>query len=312
MRILVTGGAGFIGSNITDSLVESGHEVMVLDDFSSGKRENLNPKAKLVELDIRSPEVPGVFASWQPQVLCHHAAQIDVRRSVADPAFDAEVNVVGTLKLLEACRAAGTRRVLFASTGGAIYGEQDAFPATESHATQPLSPYGIAKLSVEHYLNYYGVVHGFRCTCLRYANVYGPRQNAHGEAGVVAIFFSKLFGGHKPVINGSGEQTRDFVFVKDVARANVLALEKDLVGAYNVGTGVETSINTLYDSIRRAAQSSFVAEHVPGKSGEQMRSCLDASALEKATGFRPKTPLDAGIVETAAHFRKATAASVTG
>jgi UDP-glucose 4-epimerase len=303
MRILVTGGAGFIGSNVADAFIARGHEVAVLDDLSSGKRENVPTGALFAEHDIRASEVKGLVESFHPDVLCHHAAQIDVRRSVADPGYDAEVNIVGSLRLLELCRAAGTRRVLFASTGGAIYGEQDCFPATEAHPARPVSPYGVAKLSVEHYLHYYGVEHGFRSTCLRYANVYGPRQNAHGEAGVVAIFSNRILGGETSTINGKGEQTRDFVYVADVAQANVLVLEKDLVGAFNVGTGIETSVNALYDAIRRAAGSDVEATRGPAKPGEQLRSSLDSSLLESKTGFRPRTPLETGLRETVEYFR---------
>ena len=305
MRILVTGGAGFIGSHVSDAFLERGHDVLIVDDLSSGRRENVPKKAELAHKDIRAPEVKAVVDEFRPDVLCHHAAQIDVRKSVADPGYDADVNIVGTLRLLELCRAVGTKRVLFASTGGAIYGEQDFHPATEAHPERPVSPYGCAKLSVEHYLHYYAVQYGFRSTYLRYANVYGPRQNAHGEAGVVAIFANKLFSGEEPVINGEGEQTRDFVYVGDVVRANVLALEKDLVGAYNVGTGVETSVNALYVAIRKAAGSTVHARHAPGKPGEQLRSSLDSSKLEKATGFRPKTPIDEGIQKTVDWFRNA-------
>ena len=303
MRIVVTGGAGFIGSNVVDALVARGDEVLVVDDLSSGKEENVPAAARLERRDIRATELRAVFLSFRPEVLCHHAAQIDVRRSVEDPGYDAEVNVVGSLRLLEHCRAAGTRRILFASTGGAIYGEQDVHPATEAHPARPVSPYGCAKLSVEHYLHYYRVEHGFSPVCLRYANVYGPRQNPHGEAGVVAIFANKLLAGEIPTINGAGEQTRDFVFVGDVVRANVLALEKGLVGAFNVGTGVETSVNALYESIRQAAGSPHAALRGPGKPGEQLRSSLDAGALAGATGFRPATALDAGIGLTVDFFR---------
>src|SRR5689334_17021362 len=211
MRILVTGGAGFIGSNVADAFIERGHEVFVIDDLSSGTRENLPEQAQFLEASITAGECRTAFESFRPDVLCHHAAQIDVRRSVADPAFDAEINVIGTIRLLELCRELGTRRILFASTGGALYGEQDFFPATEAHPTRPISPYGVAKLSVEHYLHYYSVEHGFRAACLRYANVYGPRQNPHGEAGVVAIFTSRLLRGEAPTINGDGLQTRDYV-----------------------------------------------------------------------------------------------------
>jgi UDP-glucose 4-epimerase len=303
MRILITGGAGFIGSNIADAFVARGHEVTVLDDLSTGKVANVPEKATLIQSDIRSTDLKATLEKLRPDVLCHHAAQIDVRRSVADPGFDADVNVVGTVRLLELCRAVGTRRVLFASTGGAIYGEQDVFPAPESHPTRPVSPYGCAKLSVEHYLHYYSVEHGFRATCLRYANVYGPRQNPHGEAGVVAIFANKLFAGQTPVINGNGEQTRDFVFVGDVVQANMLVFEKDLAGTFNVGTGVETSVNTLYDSIRRAAGSEIRATHAPGKPGEQLRSALDNGALARAAGFAPSVSLDEGIKKTVEYFK---------
>ena len=303
MRILVTGGAGFIGSNVADAFIERGHDVAIVDDLSSGSRANVPKAAELLESSIAASELHQLFESFRPDVLCHHAAQIDVRRSVADPAFDAEINVVGTIRLLELCREFRTRRVLFASTGGAIYGEQDFHPATEAHPARPISPYGVAKLSVEHYLHYYAVEHGFRSACLRYANVYGPRQNPHGEAGVVAIFASRLLRGEAPTINGDGAQTRDYVFVGDVVRANLLALEKDLSGAFNVGTGVETSVNALYDAIRGAVGTDIAPLQGPGKPGEQQRSSLDARALERATGFRPETPLVEGIRATVEYFR---------
>lgn len=305
MRILLTGGAGFIGSNLADAFIAKNHEVLVLDDLSTGRRANVPARATLVEGDIRDPATRSVVEQFKPDVLCHHAAQIDVRKSVADPSSDADVNIVGSVRLLEACRAAGTRRVLFASTGGAIYGEQDVHPATESHPARPVSPYGVAKLSVEHYLHYYVVEHGFRATCLRYANVYGPRQNAHGEAGVIAIFVDKFLAGGVPTIHGKGEQTRDFVFVGDVVRANLAALEHDLTGAYNVGTGVETSVNVLCESIRAAVGTSLAPVHGPGKPGEQRRSSLDATALTRATGWKPATALADGIQATVEYFRAA-------
>jgi UDP-glucose 4-epimerase len=303
MRILITGGAGFIGSNIADAFVARGDEVLIVDDLSSGSEANVPRQARLEKYDIRSPGALQALESFRPDVLCHLAAQLDVRKSVTDPMLDADINVVGSLKLLEACKKVGTRRVLFSSTGGAIYGEQDVFPCDETHPTRPMSPYGVAKLSVEHYLSYYSVVHGFRTTALRYANVYGPRQSPHGEAGVVAIFARKLLTKQPCVINGDGSQTRDFVYVGDVVRANVLALEKDLSGSFNVGTGIETSVVELYDSIRRAAGSDVPAKHAEAKLGEQMRSSLDAGLLERKTGFRPSTPLDEGIRATVDYFR---------
>lgn len=303
MRILVTGGAGFIGSNIADAFVARGDDVVVLDDLSTGREANVPRRARLEKHDIRSPGAQKVVAAFRPDVLCHLAAQLDVRKSVADPAYDADVNVVGSLRLLESCRTAGTRRVLFSSTGGAIYGEQDVHPCDETHPERPVSPYGVAKLAVEKYLHYYSVVYGFKATCLRYANVYGPRQSPHGEAGVVAIFARKLLNREVPVINGDGAQTRDFVFVGDVVRANVLALEKDLTGSFNVGTGVETSVVKLYDAIRKAVGSDVHAKHAPAKLGEQMRSCLDAGLLERRAGFRPRTSLDEGLRATVDYFR---------
>src|SRR5258706_5196273 len=237
MRILITGGAGFIGSNLADAFVARGDDVLVIDDLSTGRQANVPREARLEKCDIRSPEACRALEGFPRDVLCPLAAQLDVRTSVVDPAHDADVNILGSLRLLEACRSVGTRRVLFASTGGAIYGEQDVYPCDETHPTRPISPYGVAKLSVEHYLHYYAAIYGVRTTCLRFANVYGPRQSVHGEAGVVAIFAHKLLAGEIPVINGTGEQTRDFVFVNDVVRANLVALEKHLTGAYNVGTG---------------------------------------------------------------------------
>lgn len=304
MRIVVTGGAGFIGSHVVDAFLDRGDEVLVVDDLSSGKRENVDSRAELVEIGIESSEIRNVFAQFRPDALCHHAAQIDVRRSVADPAYDAEINIVASLKLFEICRELGTRRILFASTGGAIYGEQDVFPAPETHRERPVSPYGVAKLSVERYLHFYAVEHGFRSTVLRYANVYGPRQNPFGEAGVVAIFAHKLLHDEAPTIYGRGEQTRDFVYVGDVAAANRLALERDLSGEFNVGTGVETTINALYDTMRRIAGSSLAAEHAAARGGEQLRSSLDASKIEQATGWRPRTSIEKGLDETMDYFRQ--------
>ncbi|HZY10966.1 MAG TPA: NAD-dependent epimerase/dehydratase family protein, partial [Bacteroidota bacterium] len=224
MNILVTGGAGFIGSHVADACISSGHSVFIIDDLSMGKREYLNSNAKFLKMDIRDEKVREVFQKEKFDVLIHHAAQMDVRKSVDDPLFDASVNIVGTLNLLENCRSSGVRKFIFASTGGAIYGEQDYFPADETHPVRPCSPYGVSKLSIEKYLNYYHVVYGLNYICLRYANVYGPRQNPHGEAGVVAIFTSKMLSGDQPVINGNGKQTRDYVYVEDVVRANLSAL----------------------------------------------------------------------------------------
>ncbi len=304
MKILITGGAGFIGSNIADAYLAAGHEVFVVDDLSSGFIENLSPKAKFFQMDIRDPKIERIFEENKFDVMNHLAAQMDVRRSVADPVFDATVNVVGTLNLLENCKRHGVGKVVFSSTGGAIYGEQDYFPADENHPTRPLSPYGIAKLAVEKYLFYYNAIHGLDYVVLRYANVYGPRQNPHGEAGVVAIFTSKLLKGEEPVINGDGKQTRDYTFVGDVVRANVLALDYKKSDIFNVGTGIETDVNVLFRRLREAAGSSAQEKHGPAKAGEQMRSVIDYSKAKKILGWEPKVSLEDGLEMTVNFFRQ--------
>jgi UDP-glucose 4-epimerase len=302
MRILLTGGAGFIGSHVADHLLARGHEVVVLDDLSSGKAENVSEGAILYQRDIRNG-CADVFKEFGPEALCHQAAQMDVRRSVREPDFDAEINAIGTIKLLENCTRYGVERVVFASTGGAIYGEQQQFPAAEDHPQYPVSPYGVSKLAAERYLHYYRVQYGLSYIALRYANVYGPRQDPHGEAGVVAIFCANLAEGRTSRINGSGEQTRDYVYVQDVARANVLALEDEIPpGAYNVGTGVETSVNSLYELLLRVSGKSLQPEHGPAKPGEQLRSSVDSTLARGVIGWRPAVDLTDGLSETLRFF----------
>ena len=300
----MTGGAGFIGSNIVDAYLAAGHEVFVLDDLSSGSLDNLSQKAKSFQMDIRDPKVEKIFVENKFDVMNHLAAQMDVRKSVADPVFDSTVNVTGTLNLLENCRKHGVKKVIFSSTGGAIYGEQDYFPADENHPTRPLSPYGIAKLAVEKYLFFYNAVHTMGYVVLRYANVYGPRQNPHGEAGVVAIFSSKLLNGEEPVINGDGRQTRDYTFVGDVVSANVLALDYPKSDIFNIGTGRETDVNALYTKLRNAVGSSAPEKHGPAKAGEQLRSVIDYSKARKILGWEPRVGLDEGIKLTVDFFRR--------
>ncbi|MCY1023742.1 NAD-dependent epimerase/dehydratase family protein [Pyxidicoccus sp. MSG2] len=304
MKVLVTGGAGFIGSHVCDEFLRSGHEVIALDDLSGGKRENLDPRVRLAVHDIRSREAAELIKAEKPQVLCHLAAQMDVRRSVDDPGFDADVNIRGFLNLLEAARVSGVKKVIFSSTGGAIYGEQDVFPAPESHPTRPLSPYGVSKAAGELYLGYYRAQYGLPYVALRYANVYGPRQNPHGEAGVVAIFSQRLIAGQACTIFGEGKQTRDFVFGPDVARANRLAFEKDYVGAINIGTGVETDINRLFSLLAEGAGSTATAAHAPGKPGEQLRSCVDNALAKKVLGWEPTVDIREGLGRTVAFFRE--------
>jgi UDP-glucose 4-epimerase len=301
MRVLLTGGAGFIGSHVADRLLTRGHKVVVVDDLSSGKKENVPEEAVFYEADIRSG-CKELFEEFQPEALCHQAAQMDVRRSVREPAFDADVNVLGTIRLLENCLKHDVAKVVFASTGGAIYGEQREFPAAEDHPQYPVSPYGVSKLAAERYLNYYRAQYGLPYVALRYANVYGPRQDPHGEAGVVAIFCANLAEGRTSTINGSGEQTRDYVYVEDVTRANVLALENEVPpGAYNVGTGVETSVNSLYELLLRISGKNLPPEHGPAKPGEQLRSCVDPTLARRLMGWSPEVDLTDGLNKTL-HF----------
>lgn len=303
MKVLVTGGAGFIASHISDALLAAGHEVVVIDDLSGGKRTNVPAAAKFYHADIRAPEVREIMRNERPDVLCHHAAQMDVRRSVADPAFDADVNVLGMINLLEGAREVGVKKVLFASSGGAVYGEQDDFPAAESHATRPLSPYGITKATGELYLFYYHAVHGLPYVALRYANVFGPRQDPHGEAGVVAIFTERLLDDKPPTINGDGKQSRDYVFVGDVVRANLKALESDLVGPVNIGTGIETDVNMLYTHLRVLTASPHQATHGPAKAGEQRRSVVSNHRAAEVLGWTPEVTLEEGLRRTVEFFR---------
>jgi UDP-glucose 4-epimerase len=303
VKIVVTGGAGFIGSHVCDVFMGQGHEVIAVDNLTSGQRENLDPKVKLAELDIRSPEAAALIERERPRVVCHLAAQMDVRRSVEDPRFDAECNILGMLNLLEASRKSGVRKFIFSSTGGAIYGEQDTFPAPESHPTRPVSPYGVSKAAGELYLGYYKAQYGLDYVSLRYANVYGPRQNPHGEAGVVAIFSQRLVAGRPCTIFGDGGQTRDFVYGPEVARANQLALERDFVGPVNIGTGVETNLNELYRLLATAAGSKEPPQHAAPKPGEQRRSCVDPTLAKKVLGWEARMKLEDGLRRTVEFFR---------
>ena len=304
MKIVVTGGAGFIGSNIADAYLERGHEVHILYDLSTGQAANANAKATLHQMDIADKQAARLIEQIRPDVLCHHAAQMDVRHSVADPTFDARVNILGFINLLEACKNAGARKVIFASSGGAVYGEQEAFPASEDHQTRPASPYGVSKRAGELYLSYYHQAYRLPYIALRYANVYGPRQSTRGEAGVVAIFLSMLLEGRNPVINGDGRQTRDYVYVGDVVAANVAALESPFVGEINIGTSIETDVVTIFQHAREALGSAIDARHGPAKPGEQRRSCIDASRAAKVLGWRPQTPLAQGLQRTAEYYRE--------
>ncbi len=303
MRILVTGAAGFIGSHIVDAYIKSGHEVSVIDNLSTGNKNNLNPKAKFYQADIRE-DVSALIKEINPEVINHHAAQIDVRVSVSNPAFDAGANIIGTLNVIEAGVKNRLKKFIFASTGGAIYGEQDYFPADEIHPTRPLSPYGVAKLACEKYLYYYKHNFGLDYIALRYSNVYGPRQNPFGEAGVIAIFTHKLIKGEQPVINGDGLQTRDYVYVGDVVKANIKALGTEFTGELNIATGVETSVNELFSNISRVSGKNITALHVPAKKGEQQRSCLSYEKAKSVFGWEPAVSVAGGIKNTVEWFLK--------
>jgi UDP-glucose 4-epimerase len=305
LKVLVTGGAGFIGSHVADRLVADGHDVVILDDLSAGHVEHLQPNARFYQMDLHSPWIDELFRIERPEAVVHQAAQASVRRSVEDPVFDASVNVLGTAALLQASVHHGVRRFLFASTGGALYGDADVTPTPEDYPTLPVSPYGASKLAAEVYLRTFHAMHGLSYAALRYANVYGPRQDPHGEAGVVAIFTRRLLSGEKARINGDGKQTRDFVYVGDVAEANARALASDAVGSFNVGTGIETDISTIFQLLKRLTASNTPEEHGPPLPGEQRRSVVDARKIEKALGWKPKTSLQAGLDATVQYFREA-------
>jgi UDP-glucose 4-epimerase len=304
MKILVTGGAGFIGSHVVDAMLSAGHEVVIVDDLSTGRRQNLNPKARLYEVDIRSPELAEVFERERPEIVDHHAAQMDVRRSVAEPLFDADINVRGTLNLLEMARTYGTRKVIYVSTGGAVYGEPRYLPCDEDHPIDPICQYGVSKHVVEHYLLVYKHLYGLDYTVLRYANVYGPRQNPRGEAGVVAIFTGRMLASQPVTINGSGEQERDFVYVGDCARGNVLAVEKGSGGIYNLGTSRGISINLLFSELANIIQYPSKPNMGPAKAGETLKIYLDARRAQAQLGWSPTVSLEQGLRQTVTHFRE--------
>lgn len=304
-RILVSGGAGFIGSHVVRAHLAAGDEVSVLDDLSSGRAENLPAEVPLVQADVRSAEARRLLASGGFAILNHHAAQMDVRRSVEDPVFDADVNVLGLLNLLQGARDGAVRRVVFASSGGTVYGEGAPTPTPEGAPKLPASPYGTAKLSSEYYLATFSQLFGLEAVALRYSNVYGPRQNPHGEAGVVAIFGNRLLAAQPITIYGDGEQTRDLVYVEDVAAANLLAAERPLASptsldarAYNIGTGVETSVNRLAELLVEAAGTRSDVRRAPARAGEILRSALDVHKAERELGWRPRVMLPEGLSRT--------------
>jgi len=303
-KVLITGGAGFIGSHITDKLIEKGHQVVVIDNLSTGKKENLNPKDKFYEADICNSEISQIFQKEKPEIVFHFAAQIDVRKSVKDPIQDARVNILGSLNLLQNCQKMGVKKFIFASSGGAIYGDTNVILTPETHVENPESPYGICKLTIEKYLHFYKETFRLNYTTLRLANIYGPRQNSKGEAGVIAVFCDKMLKNEEVVINGDGEQTRDFVFVDDVVNAALLSMEQEKSDIYNIGTGIETNINEIFKKIKELTNSNTEEIHIPAKLGEQRRSCLDNSKAKKELNWKPEYNLEEGLEKTVKWFKE--------
>ncbi|MBF0517167.1 MAG: GDP-mannose 4,6-dehydratase [Nitrospirae bacterium] len=314
MKILVTGGAGFIGSNVVDGFISAGHDVVIVDNLFTGKLENINAKAKLYVMDVRSAELKKVFEIEKPDVVDHHAAQMSVPASVNDPRFDAEVNVLGAVNILQCAIAYGTKKIIFASTGGAIYGEADVIPTAETYPGNPLSPYAITKQTTELYLHFYAAHYGLKYTVLRYANVYGPRQVPHAEAGVVSIFMERLISGGLPTIyhyeDAPDGMTRDYCCVKDVVRANVMALSAADMQIVNISSGVETSTMQLYRSILEALRQRGIAKDAkfdtpfkgPARPGDLRRSCLNNSKASQSLNWQPEYDLNKGIASTVEHF----------
>ncbi len=305
MKVLITGGAGFIGSNVADGLLEKGCEVIIVDDLSNGKEENMPKKAKFYKHDIRDEKIQNIFREEKPDIVIHNAAQLSVRVSVEDPMMDAGINIMGGLNIINACHIYNINKIIFASSGGTVYGEQEYFPADEDHPTKPISPYGVAKLATENYLYYFYNNYGLKYISLRYGNIYGPRQDPYGEAGVVAIFSKKILEGKNPTINGNGLQTRDYVYVSDVVDINVKAIGSDFTGILNVGTGKETNVIKLFDVLKKVSGKNDIEEvHGPPKEGEQKRSRLSYKRAEKVLGWRPRVSIEEGLKLTYDWFKK--------
>ncbi len=298
MRVIVTGGAGFIGSHVVDAYINAGHQVTVVDDLSTGKRERINPAAELVEMSINDPELADLFLTGRPDVVNHHAANASVSVSVRRPVFDAAQNILGTVNLLEAARQAQVRKFIYISSGGAMYGDPEYLPEDEEHPAKPVSPYALSKHTGERYVQVYGLEHGLQWISLRYANIYGPRQDPFGEAGVVAIFCQSFLDGATPTIHWDGEQTRDFCYVGDCARANVLALEAGAGHAYNIGTGIGTSVNTLYGTLLEVSGRSVTPQHGPRRPGDVRHSYLNCDKAKRDLNWRAEVSLREGLAQT--------------
>lgn len=304
MKVMVTGGAGFIGSHVVDLLVEAGHDVVIVDNLSTGRLSNLNPKAKFYQVDIRSPELEKVIETERPEVIDHHAAQMDVRRSVADPVYDADINIIGGLNILNLAVKHGVRKIIYISSGGAVYGEPVYLPCDEKHPVQPLCPYGATKYMLELYLYMYKQTYGLDYSVIRYPNVYGPRQDPKGEAGVVAIFTGLMLKDEPLTVYGTGEQVRDYVFVRDCARANVMLLSKGSGQVFNLGFGVGTTVNQIFSGLKEITGYKMDANYGPARAGETFKIYLDATCAKKELGWEPTIPLHEGLKKTVDYFRQ--------
>ena len=304
MKILITGGAGFIASHIADRFIDDGNEVAVVDNLSTGNRTNLNPKATFYEMDITAPALKDIFEKEKPEIVFHHAAQVDVRRSVGEPEFDARVNILGSINLINCCVQNGVRKIIYSSSGGAVYGEPQYIPVDEKHSVVPDCAYGISKHTVEHYLELARKLDGLCYTVLRYANVYGPRQDPHGEAGVVGIFGENILNGLPCIIFGDGSKTRDYVFISDVVAANALAASKGDNEIINIGRGVETTDFEIFDAVRKALGANVEPEYAEKRKGEIDHIALAADKAKKLLGWEPKVSLADGIKKAAEFYRK--------
>ena len=303
MKALVTGGAGFIASHVVDTYLAQGYEVVIIDDLSTGRESNLNPAAKFYKMDIRSPEIEEIFEKEKPDFVNHHAAQMDVRRSIVQPIFDADVNIVGSINLIECAKKYGVKRFVYISSGGAAYGEPEYLPCDEKHPINPICQYGISKHTVEHYLYLYHVNYGLNYTVLRYGNIFGPRQDPLGEAGVVAIFTGKMLKGEPITINGDGNQERDFVYVGDIARANFLAITGHCNGIVNLGTGYGASVNQIFDGLKKIINYPLDPIYGPAKLGETYRIFLDAGKAQRELNWAPEISLEKGLEAVVDYFK---------
>ena len=303
MKVLVTGGAGFIGSPIVDALIEQGHRVVVIDNLATGFLENINPGARFYKMSICDAELTSIFERERPEIVSHQAAQMVITRSVDDPIFDAQENILGSLNVILNCVRFGVKRIIYASSGGAVYGEPQYLPVDEKHPVNPLSQYGISKHTVEHYLYLYGLQYGLNYVVLRYPNVYGPRQNPSGEAGVVAIFAGQILRGEQPTIFGSGDKTRDYTHVFDVVAANLLAMEQGNNAIYNIGTGIETSDREMFDTLAKVLGYSGNPLYAPVRTGEIYRICLDATKAQKELGWQAQFSLEQGLLQTVTYYQ---------